>query len=153
MELQRCYPYGMTSIPPPPFDRSWTSQINIGDSLEKTRSKVRWESGESPNIRISNEKKWNHDRQRIEHRYMLYDYEKNLYIQEWRDIETGEVMFHKEGEIGDPRMHGVSARGGELAQPGTPSKSQGDTYQGPRIANIGFNEDGTQIIITYDRPL
>lgn len=53
---------------------------------------------------------WAHDRQRMERRNTVYDSENDYYLQEWRDLHTGEVTYRKEGRLSDPSIHGESAR-------------------------------------------
>ena len=60
-----------------------------------------------------NDIRWNHDRQRMERRVMHIDSDNYYYRQEWFDLETGELMFSKEGRLNDPDVHGKSARRGK----------------------------------------
>jgi hypothetical protein len=63
-----------------------------------------------PHIEVSNETRWNHDRQRLERRVMHVDRERDYYKQEWFDLETSDLTWSKEGKLSDPEMHGESAR-------------------------------------------
>ena len=63
----------------------------------------------------SSEIKWNHDRQRNECRNMVVDRENDYYLQEWHDLDTDEVTFHKEGKLSHDEKHGKSARRGKQA--------------------------------------
>jgi hypothetical protein len=67
----------------------------------------------APHIQMYNDIRWNHDRQRMERRVMHIDSDNNYYRQEWFDLETGELMFSKEGRLSDPDVHGNSARRGK----------------------------------------
>jgi hypothetical protein len=53
---------------------------------------------------------WNHDHQCMARRRIVADAETDSYVQEWTSLETGEVLFRKEGRLSDPEMHGASAR-------------------------------------------
>jgi len=68
--------------------------------------------GVKPNVRFYNDVLFNHDRQRMERRLMQTDSERDHYVQEWYDLETGELAFRKEGRLSDPDVHGQSARRG-----------------------------------------
>ena len=59
---------------------------------------------------IRDEVAWNHDRQRAERRRMVIDRDTNEYVQEWSDLDTGEVTFVKRGPLDQAEMHGESAR-------------------------------------------
>jgi hypothetical protein len=59
---------------------------------------------------ISDEVVWNHDRQRDERRRMVIDRDTNEYVQEWSDLDTGEMTFVKRGPLDQAEMHGESAR-------------------------------------------
>lgn len=59
---------------------------------------------------IKDRVKWNHRRQRYERCRELYDRENNDYVQEWSNLDTGEVTYPKRGRLDDPGMHGESAR-------------------------------------------
>jgi hypothetical protein len=67
----------------------------------------------APHIQMYNDIRWNHDRQRMERRVMHIDSDNNYYRQEWFDLETGELMFSKEGRLSDTDVHGKSARRGK----------------------------------------
>lgn len=41
---------------------------------------------------------------------LVVDRANDHYVQEWRDLRTYEVTFHKEGRLSDPTVHGESAR-------------------------------------------
>lgn len=65
----------------------------------------------APHVRIYNEDKWSHDRQRLERREMYIDSEQDYYRQTWYSLQTGEITWGpKEGKLSDPDMHGESAR-------------------------------------------
>jgi hypothetical protein len=56
---------------------------------------------------------WNHDRQRMERRRMVHDRDRDYKLQQWTSLDTGEVTYHKEGKLTDPKMQGKSARRGK----------------------------------------
>jgi len=50
---------------------------------------------------------WNNDRQAFEIREMVIDCDGDKYYsQEWRNPDTGETTFKKQGRLDDPKMHG-----------------------------------------------
>ena len=53
---------------------------------------------------------WNHKHRCIARRRLVVDPATDYYLQEWTSLDTGVVLFHKEGRLGDPAMHGESAR-------------------------------------------
>jgi hypothetical protein len=53
---------------------------------------------------------WNHEHQQMARRRIVADAETDHYMQEWKSLDTGEVLFRKEGQLSDPEMHGQSAR-------------------------------------------
>jgi hypothetical protein len=53
---------------------------------------------------------WNHDHQCMARRRIVADAETDSYVQEWTRLDTGAVIFRKEGKLRDPMMHGQSAR-------------------------------------------
>jgi hypothetical protein len=91
------------------YSISFSDTVGLTDSL---RGQVRHgERGVSkPHIEISNDVRWNHDRQQMERRTLYVDRENDHYKQEWFNLETGERVFWKEGKLSDPDMHGKSAR-------------------------------------------
>ena len=66
-----------------------------------------------PYLEHKTEIKWNHDRQRNERCDLVVDRENDCYRQSWYHLDTGERVFHKEGRLSDPDMHGKSARRGK----------------------------------------
>jgi hypothetical protein len=65
---------------------------------------------------ISDRVKRTHDRDRDERRRLVVDRDQSYYLQEWTDLDTGEVTWRKEGALDDPMMHGDSARQGQEAR-------------------------------------
>jgi hypothetical protein len=63
-----------------------------------------------PFCEVSERVKRSHDRDRDEWRRLVVDRDQNYYLQEWTDLDTGEVTWRKEGALDDPTMHGDSAR-------------------------------------------
>jgi hypothetical protein len=61
-------------------------------------------------MKVYNDIRWNHDRQRRERFHMVVDSEKDYYLQEWSDLTTSEIVWSKEGQLSDPDIHGQSAR-------------------------------------------
>ena len=53
---------------------------------------------------------WNHEHQQMARRRIVVDTETDDYLQEWTSLDTGVVLFRKEGRLSDPEMHGKSAR-------------------------------------------
>lgn len=92
-------------------------EVRIADD---TLTKLKRRHGEGP-VKPHYEyeqrsRRWNADRNRYEQRVMVVDRERNWYVQEWRDIETDEVTWRKEGPLNDPELHGKSAHGGGKAE-------------------------------------
>src|SRR3954447_2086254 len=46
-----------------------------------------------PYLETYDEPKWAADRKRLERRRMTYDRARNHYVQEWSDLDTGEITF------------------------------------------------------------
>jgi hypothetical protein len=67
----------------------------------------------APHIKMYNDIRWNHDRQRMERRAMYVDSDNDYYKQEWFSLETGEPTYVKEGRLSDLDVHGKSARRGK----------------------------------------
>lgn len=100
--------------------RSESRSIETSDTAELHvhagfRGKARrGEPGEvRPHSEQRNEVVWRHDRQRWERCIMTNDRDNDHYVEEWRDLETGEVAFRKEGPLSDPAMHGESGKRGK----------------------------------------
>ena len=90
-------------------------KVSVGDSAGLTdgvRGQARHGGAGSvaPHIRLYNDVRWNHDRQRMERRIMYTDSDLDYYKQEWFNLDTGELVWSKEGRLSDPDMHGKSAR-------------------------------------------
>jgi hypothetical protein len=69
----------------------------------------------APHIKMYNDVIWSHDRQQMERREILVNSDEDYYKQEWFSLETGERTYFKEGRLGDPEMHGKSARRGRAS--------------------------------------
>jgi phage FluMu protein Com len=63
-----------------------------------------------PHEEVRDEIRWSGDRNRLERRIMVINRRDDRYSQEWSDLQTGEVTYSKSGRLGDPDMHGQSAR-------------------------------------------
>jgi hypothetical protein len=92
-----------------------TYSVTVGDGLGLTdavREQLRHgpPGRVKPHVRVYNDIRWNHDRQRMERRLMHTDSERHLYVQEWYRLETGELAWRKDGQLSDPDVHGQSAR-------------------------------------------
>jgi hypothetical protein len=85
---------------------------DVGRAYDSFRSqRRRGQPGEvAPYFTVYDDVRWNHDRQRLERRLMRVDREADGYVQEWYDLETGELTYRKEGRLSDPKLHGQSAR-------------------------------------------
>jgi hypothetical protein len=85
---------------------------DCGKVVDGLRVKARrGEPGEiRPHREVYDEVRWNHNRARNERRRIIADREQDYYSQEWYDLDTGELVWRKEGQLSDPKVHGESAR-------------------------------------------
>lgn len=90
--------------------------VNVEDSVTLSEARLHLQArhgapGEvRPHAEVSDEVKWNADRERFERRHIVVDRENNGYSQTWYDLDTGEIAWQKSGALDDPEMHGLSAR-------------------------------------------
>jgi hypothetical protein len=62
----------------------------------------------SPNRKLYSDVVRNPVRRRREYRIMVIDRENYRYLEEWYNLETGKLIWWKEGRLGDPGIYGRS---------------------------------------------
>jgi hypothetical protein len=63
-----------------------------------------------PYMRTTVKREWSPSRQVWEEVTRVFDSDARIYTETYRNLDTGEITFHKEGAIEDQGLHGPAAR-------------------------------------------
>jgi hypothetical protein len=98
-------------------------EVVLEDSIEMTESlDLKGRHGEpgkvKPYLRSTVKREYSRTRGEMEEVRRTFDRDAGTYVEEYRSLETGEVVWRKEGRIGDQDLHGpASGKHGSTPEP------------------------------------